>query len=224
VSRIIVVTGTDTGVGKTVLTAVLTRYLRAASLNVAALKPVSSGERTDARALRRALRGALTLDEINPWHFDLPFAPLLAARHQGQRVELREVLTHIWGIAHRFDTVLVEGAGGLLSPLGEGFSTRELITELGAEVFIAAKNQLGVVNHVRLTLEALPPLIGGRARVVLVSPPRGGVVSRTNHALLAEFIGESRVSKLPWSRGLQNVETNRLAPPVRSVLSALLGA
>lgn len=223
-SRIIVITGTDTGVGKTVLTALLTRYLRAAGVNVAALKPISSGQRTDARSLRRALRGTLTLDEINPWHFDLPLAPLLAARHQGQRVELREVLTHVWGIAHRFDTVVVEGAGGLLSPLGEGFSTRELITELGAEVFIAAKNQLGVVNHVRLTLEALPPVIRGRARVVLVSPPRNGAISRTNGALLAEFIGESRVSKLPWSRGLQNIETDRLPPPIRSILAALLGA
>lgn len=221
-SRIIVITGTDTSVGKTVLTSLLTGYLRAAGASVAALKPISSGQRTDARLLRRAMRNGLTLDEINPWHFDSPVAPLLAARHRGQRVELRDVLAHVWKIAHRFNTVLVEGAGGLLSPLGEGFSTRELIVELGAEVFIAAKNQLGVLNHVRLTLEALPPLIGGRARVVLVSPARNGAVSRTNHALLAEFIGESRLSKLPWFHRTQDLEANLLAPQTRAAMASLL--
>ncbi len=221
-SRIIVITGTDTSVGKTVLTGLLAGHLRAAGVNVAALKPVSSGERSDARMLRRAMGNALTLDEINPWHFDLPIAPLLAARHRGQRVQLRDVLAHVWKIAHRFDTVLVEGAGGLLSPLGEGFSTRELIVELRAEVFIAAKNQLGVVNHVRLTLEALPPLIGGRARVALVSPARDGAVSRTNHALLAEFTGESRLSKLKWFRRAQDLEANLGAPQTRAALASLL--
>jgi dethiobiotin synthetase len=221
VSRIIVITGTDTGVGKTVLTSLLAIYLRANGVGVAALKLLSSGERLDARLLRRAIGNALTLEEINPWHFDLPVAPLLAARRRGQRVELREVLAHVWKIAHRFDTVLVEGAGGLLSPLGEGFSTRELIVELGAEVFIAAKNQLGVVNHVRLTIEALPPLIGGRARVILVSPSRKSAVSETNCALLAEFISEARISTLPH---LQHVhEITHLPPRICSLMGSLLG-
>ena len=224
VSRIIAITGTDTGVGKTIVTAVLASHLRATGARVAALKPVSSGDRNDARLLRRALGKALTLDEVNPWHFDSPIAPLLAARHQKQRVELRDVLAHVWKIAHRFDTVLVEGAGGLLSPLGEGFSTREMIVELGAEVFIVAKNQLGVINHVRLTIEALPPIIGARARVLLVSPPRSGAVAQTNHALLAEFIGEARISSLHWFRRAQNFETNRSSPAVRSMLASLLGS
>jgi len=209
-------------VGKTVLTALLAGHLRAAGVSVAALKPISSGKRTDAHLLRRAMGNALTLDEINPWHFDLPIAPLLAARHRGERAELRDVLAHIWKIAHRFDTVLVEGAGGLLSPLGEGFSTRELIVELSADVFIAAKNQLGVVNHVRLTLEALPPLIGGRARVVLMSPARDGAVGRTNHGLLAEFIGEPRLSKLKWFRRAEDLETNLRAPQTHAALASLL--
>ena len=63
------ITGTDTGVGKTVLTALLARYLKARRVGVAAFKPVCSGGRADARALHAALGGALTLAEINPWHF-----------------------------------------------------------------------------------------------------------------------------------------------------------
>ena len=70
------ITGTDTGVGKTVLTALLTRQLRAQGIAVAALKPICSGGREDAEALHSALDGELSLDTINPWHFRLPLAPL----------------------------------------------------------------------------------------------------------------------------------------------------
>jgi dethiobiotin synthetase len=82
------ITGTDTGVGKTVLTALLTRHLRERGVNAVALKPVCSGDRADARALHAASAGALTLDEINPWHFRAPMAPLLAARRERKRVAL----------------------------------------------------------------------------------------------------------------------------------------
>ena len=100
------ITGTDTGAGKTVLTALLTRFLRNRGLNVAALKPICSGGRNDARALRAALNGALSLDEINPWHFRAPIAPLLAARRERKRVRLAEVLTHVRAMQKRFDVLL----------------------------------------------------------------------------------------------------------------------
>src|SRR5690242_10365898 len=76
------IAGTDTGVGKTVLTALLARYWRERGAKVAALKPVCSGGREDARVLQAALNGVLTLDEINPWHFRTPVAPSLAARQE----------------------------------------------------------------------------------------------------------------------------------------------
>jgi dethiobiotin synthetase len=98
----------------------------------------------------------------------------------------------------RFPLVLVEGAGGVLSPLGEGFSTRELIAALSADVVVVARNQIGVINHVRLTLEALPPVVAARARVTLMSPRRADPASRTNRELLCEFINETHVAILPW--------------------------
>src|ERR1017187_5696129 len=76
------ITGTDTGVGKTVLTALLTRNLRERGVNEAALKPICSGGRDDARELCAASSGVLTLDQVNPWHFRAPMAPLLAARRE----------------------------------------------------------------------------------------------------------------------------------------------
>lgn len=219
--RIIIITGTDTGVGKTVLTALLTRQLHASGVRVAALKPICSGGRDDARVLRRALGGALTLDEINPWHFRAPVAPLLAARKERQRVTLREVVSHVRGIAARFPVVLVEGAGGLLSPLGEGFSTRELMEALGAGVMVVARSRIGVVNHVRLTLEALPAHAAARARIALMSPARGNAASRTNLELLTEFMGGARVVAVPWIRGDPGRSAKDLR--VRQSLVRLLG-
>src|SRR6266481_6570485 len=97
------ITGTDTGVGKTVLTALLARFLCERGVNAAALKPVCSGTRADARALHAALNGALTLDEINPWHYRAPIAPLLAARKENKRVNLSQVLAHIRTLQKRFE-------------------------------------------------------------------------------------------------------------------------
>jgi dethiobiotin synthetase len=214
------VTGTDTGVGKTVLTALLTRALRRVGVRVAALKPLCSGGRDDAHVLHAALDGALTLDEINPWHFRAPLAPVLAARQEGRRVRLAQVLTHVRQVRKRFDVVLIEGAGGLLSPLGEGFSSRELMVALKATPVIVCSDRLGAVNQARLVLAALPPSFRRKAIVVLVGPrhrlhgtatlrrvtagsardPQNSLASRFNRALLAEHHPAGRILELPWLR------------------------
>ena len=219
--RIIVITGTDTGVGKTVLTALLTHHLRR-SATVAPLKPICSGGRDDARLLRAASGGALTLDQINPWHFRAGVAPLLAARQEKERVNLRDVVACVHQLALKFQFVLVEGAGGLLRPLGEGFSTRELISALGAEAIVVARNQLGVVNHVRLTLESMPRLLAARARIALMSPKNLDGAARTNAALLAEFVDSTHIVSVPWLPSLRSLESASVKPRMRVALDALL--
>jgi dethiobiotin synthase len=221
VQRIIVITGTDTGVGKTVLTALLTHHLRR-SATVAPLKPICSGGRDDARLLRVASAGALTLDQINPWHFRAAVTPLLAARQERERVNLRDVVACVHRTALKFQFVLVEGAGGLLSPLGEGFSTRELISALGAEAIVVARNQLGVVNHVRLTLESMPRLLAARARIALMSPKKLDSAARTNAGLLAEFVDPTHIVSVPWVPGLRSLESATVKPRMRAALDDLL--
>ena len=93
---------------------------------------------------------------------------------------------------------VVEGAGGLLSPLGVDFDSRDLIVALKAEPIIVASNRLGVVNEVLLTLEALPGKFERRAQIVLVNPPRHDLASRTNPDLLRERVGPERVHVMPW--------------------------
>jgi dethiobiotin synthetase len=216
------ITGTDTGVGKTVLTALLARHLRWRGIAVAALKPVASGGRADARVLRAVLTGALTLDEINPWHFRAPVAPLLAARREQRQVRLAGVLAHIRRTQQRFEVVLVEGAGGLLSPLGENFNSRDLIAALRATPVVVGPNRIGVVNQMLLALGALPRAAASRARVVLMSPSRPDAATKTNAGLLAEFFGRERIFTLPWLGRRPDAEKVLRDSRVRRVLRALV--
>jgi dethiobiotin synthetase len=197
-SQILFITGTDTGVGKTVFAALATVYLRQNGFRVAALKPLCSGGRDDARVLHAAAGKVLRLDEVNPWYFRAPLAPVLAARKEKRQVRLREVVAHIRRMAKRFDVLVVEGAGGLLSPLGEDFDSRNLIKALDATPIIVCANKLGAVNQVRLVWEALPRSAARNARIVLVNPKRPDAVSRTNLELLKEFVASSRLRVMPW--------------------------
>lgn len=190
-------TGTDTGVGKTVLTVLLVKFLRESGVNAAALKPICSGGRTDARKIFEAMNKALSLDEINPWHFHAAIAPLMAARAEKRKVKLSQVLAHVRALQRRFDILLIEGAGGLLSPLGEGFDSRDLIVALRATPIIVAQNKLGTMNQVLLTLEALPKNLRAKSRVVLVSPEKPDASTKTNAKLLAEFFDPEKISLLP---------------------------
>lgn len=196
--QILFITGTDTAVGKTVFAALSTVYLRQNGFRVAALKPLCSGGREDARVLHAAAGKVLALNEVNPWHFRAALAPVLAARQERRRVRLRAVVTHIKRIAKKFEVVVVEGAGGLLSPLGEDFDSRDLIANLRATPIIVCANKLGAVNQVRLVWEALPLSTRRQARVVLVDPPKPDAASRTNVALLKSFVPATRLRVIPW--------------------------
>jgi dethiobiotin synthetase len=197
-ARILFITGTDTGVGKTYFSAVAVHVLRERGVNVAGLKPVCAGSRDDARVLQKISRAGLTLDEVNPWHFRAALAPVLAARAEKKRARVREVVAHIRRVAKRFDTVVVEGAGGLLSPLGEDFNSRDLLVALDAQPIIVCPNRLGTVGQVLLVLAALPKDFAARAGVVLVKQAKPDRASHTNKALLAEKIGTGKIYELPW--------------------------
>jgi len=193
VKHIVFITGTDTGIGKTLFAVLLLKFWRREGVNVAALKPVSSGGRGDAKKIYAAMEGALPLDEINPWHFRAAIAPLLAARRERKKVRLAQVIAHIRAMQKRFDVLVVEGAGGLLSPLGEDFNSRDLIAALRATPIIIAPNRLGVVNHVLLTLEALPKNLRTKARVVLMPLRRPDSSAKSNAKLLAQFFDAKRI-------------------------------
>lgn len=220
--RTIFITGTDTGVGKTVLTALLAQFLQGRGGRVVALKPVCSGGREDAIALRQVLGHSLTLDEINPWHFHAAIAPALAARLETKPVKLPPVLAQLRAMQKKFDVTLVEGAGGLLSPLGENFNARDLMTALRALPIIVAPNKLGAVNHVLLTLEAMPKHLRAKARVVLMCPPESDSATASNAELLQPFLARGKIFRLPWFGGNFTATEALKKPQVKRTLAALL--
>ena len=196
--RIFFITGTDTGVGKTVLTVLLTRHLRAQGLRVRAVKPFCSGGREDVEALFAAQEGQFALDDINPWYFRSPLTPLLAARRERRRVTLAQAVNFLRTATCATDVLLAEGAGGLLSPLGEGFSARELIQTTRATPLFVCPNRLGAINQARLVWAALSPAAAARARLVLVSQSRPDPSPPGNCRLLAKLLGTARLVPLPW--------------------------
>jgi dethiobiotin synthetase len=216
------ITGTDTGVGKTVLTAWLAWFLRGRGLKVAALKPICSGGRADGRALHAALGGALTLDEINPWHFRAPVTPALAAKLEKRSVKLPQVLAQVRALQKRFEILLIEGAGGLLSPLGESFNSRDLIAALRATPIIVAPDKLGVVNHVLLTFGALPKSARLKTKVFLMSPPKPDSATGSNAKLLGQVMPSGRIFTLPWLRENFSTAEALKKPQVKRTLAALL--
>ncbi len=216
------ITGTDTGVGKTVLTTLLVRHLRERGVRALAVKPFCSGGREDAQLLRTAQADEVSLDAINPWHFRAPLTPLLAARREKRKVRQAEALQFLRSAATQCETLLIEGAGGLLSPLGEGFDARDLIVDLKARPIIVCPNRLGAVNQVRLVLAALPPAEARRSTVALMLSTAGSLVTRTNASLLGELLPGNRVLSIPRLAWPAVLERPRLPATLATILSGVL--
>lgn len=198
-SGIIFITGTDTGAGKTVLTALLLAHLRSQGVRALAMKPISSGGRSDARLLHQLQSKDVTLDEVNPFCFTASLTPALAARREGRKVEMAAVIKHIRRMRARCDVLLVEGAGGLLSPLGVKLTALDLIRELRCRVLVAAANKLGVINHARLTVERLE-LDGNKSPIVVlmdVPVPKTTSACRIGNAqIIAEKMPKTAVFRI----------------------------
>jgi dethiobiotin synthetase len=216
------VTGTNTGVGKTVLTCLLARRLHELTGPVAALKPICSGGREDAKLVRVASDAVLSLDDTNPWHFRLPLTPLLAARRERRKLTLLPVVNHIRKVHKNFPVLIVEGAGGLLSPLGENFDASNLIQKLNAIPIVVCADQLGAINQVRLVVKALPKAASAKARIVLMSPKAPDAASRSNRLILGELFGSDRVHALPWLKYPHHPDRALADARIRRTLDSLI--
>lgn len=150
----LIVTGTDTGVGKTVATAALACHARLAGIDVAVCKPVQTGSPVDDDlADVGRLSGVNAL--FGTWRYPEPLAPVTAAQRSGLALPTRdELIASVRDVSA--ELVLVEGAGGLLVEIGaNGVTLRDVASELSAPVLVVVRPSLGTLNHTALTLEAL---------------------------------------------------------------------
>lgn len=163
-ARSLFVTGTDTGVGKTVAAAALLHALRRAGLRVAGMKPVASGCDDTPEGLRNedalALQAAASTptpayDDVNPYALRIPTAPQLAARTMGVRVSTDVLMAAHARLAEGREVVVVEGAGGWLAPMDDGLDQPDFARMLDARVVLVVGVRLGCLSHARLTARAI---------------------------------------------------------------------
>lgn len=203
-TRILFITGTGTGVGKTLLTGLLLDHLRGTGVRARAVKPFCSGGTQDVRFLSQLQDGELLEREVCPFYFKEPIAPLVAQRIHKKIVKLRQVLAHLRKMAANCEVLLVEGSGGLLVPLGEGYSVADLITGMDCETIVVASNKLGTINHTLLTVRHLQSLSGFRKKqrqnlkVVLMDRGAGDESTGSNGEILREFLAPVPLMQVPF--------------------------
>lgn len=211
------VTGTGTGVGKTIVGAALLAAMRAAGEPARAYKPVVTGLDEPAGEWPPdhellGLAAGLDPDEVAPLRYGPAVSPHLAAQLAGERIDPASLVARAREHADR--TLVVEGVGGLLVPLAEDYTVRDLAVELGLPVVIAASPGLGTINHTLLTIDAARAA-GLDVRAVLLTPwptepsdteesnratlARIGAIEVTSLEQIANFAALARAGeRLPW--------------------------
>ncbi len=204
------VTGTDTGVGKTVVTACLVSILAERGLDVGVMKPVETGCRKrnhrlvprDATFLKAVSGSSDPLSLINPYRFSKPLAPLIAAKIDHKKIELEKIFSAYEKLREKHDILFVEGAGGLLVPLVEKLTNLDLILELNLSILVVVGSKLGAVNHALLTLNWAKE---NRVKILGVfinqfSPgSRKSLVEKTNPGLIRSFTEVPILGNVPYS-------------------------
>lgn len=195
------VTGTDTGVGKTVVSCALARGLRTSGVDVGVMKPAETGVPQtgpeDARALVAAAGVEDPIELVCPLRYDMPAAPEASARAEGRKASLDPILDAYTTLAARHDFMLVEGAGGILVPFDRETTMADLAGRLGLPLLVVARASLGTINHTLLTLEACASR-GLEVEGVVLSHATGrlSIADAANLEILRERLGTTLVGEI----------------------------
>lgn len=190
----IFVTGTDTGVGKTIVSAAIASNLTRAGRTVGVMKPVQTGTvisgPTDLEFVQSLVEDKSRLDVSCPYMFPDPVAPLVASMLVGERIDLQTIRDSYSELNERNETVVVEGAGGLLVPIQEDYFMSDLALDLNIPLLIVTRPNLGTLNHTLLTLESAKRK-GLEITGIVISdfPWDPGIPEQTNPELLLSMTG-----------------------------------
>lgn len=154
------VTGTDTGIGKTAFTCGLAQLLHNSGIDVGVMKPFATGtpqnngfQSEDVSLLAKYSGSSDPENLINPYFFPIPTSPYMAARKLGKTIDISEVLSAYEKLQSIHDVVIVEGIGGIMTPILKDYFVADLIKDLNLDTIIVTGTKLGTVNHTILTLE-----------------------------------------------------------------------
>lgn len=204
------ITGTDTGIGKTVVACALAARARQLGLQVAAMKPVESGideritfddgPRSDAERLQIATGGTDPLTLIRPYVLEEPLAPMVAAQRAGITIDLPTLDSACATLCVDRQILLVEGAGGVLVPITASCSFLDLAARWQCALIVVAGNRLGVLNHVLLTVRAAEAAnVPVRAVILTQYTDRdAGISEATNYDALVTLLPRYAIFRFPW--------------------------
>ena len=154
------VTGTDTDVGKTCVSASIVKNLRDMDIDVGVMKPFASGHKKNSSSLPQDVEILMKysgsqdpIDLVNPYFFEIPTSPYDAAKILVQKINLQKVIDAYNKLLSSHDLVIVEGIGGLMTPITQNYFVSNLISELDIDTIIVMGSKLGTVNHTLLTYE-----------------------------------------------------------------------
>ncbi|HEY3307014.1 MAG TPA: dethiobiotin synthase [Desulfuromonadaceae bacterium] len=214
-SKGIFVTGTDTGVGKTIVAATLARLLRMRGVKVGVMKPVTSGCRNendslvsdDALLLCEAAGIALSND-IAPYRLREPLAPAEAAKIDGVRIEVSQIKAAYQRLCAEYDYLIVEGAGGLMVPLAGGILMADLVRELDLPLLVVSRPSLGTINHTVLTCYSAQQLGLTVAGVIINKYPLSpGLAERSAAHQIGSLCGAPVLGVWPQHEGIDQIDS-----------------
>lgn len=215
------VTGTGTDIGKTWVTAAMLRFLRSQGVTATALKPVVSGydprdaSASDPAMLLAAMNLRLSEDNINaisPFRFAAPLAPDMAARREGKTLHLDAIVDFCRAeIASASSAMLIEGVGGIMSPVAEGATGLDLMRALQCPTLLVAGSYLGAISHALTAIEAIVHAGIALRAIVINETMHSGVSLDETREELARFVGDTVIIAIGRSMAQQDASLRAIA-------------
>lgn len=213
------ITGTDTDIGKTALSALLLTELRRRGVNAAPMKPAQTG--CELRVQSSEFRvpdldysismAKMSVSEhhyelMSPFRFEPACSPHLAAELAGIEIEIDPILTAAKELAAKYEQLIIEGAGGILVPINRHKTMLDLMKALGLPILLAARPGLGTINHTLLSIHALRDAGLDIAGIVLIEtqPTESGFIETDNISTIEQFGNVPILGKIPYCQHLQN--------------------
>ncbi len=197
--RGIFITGTDTGVGKTVIAAAIAAALKARGIACGVLKPFASGSWADTRFMKRSAGVHDPDRRITPFYFHYPLAPLASLRLEHRKIRPWRLKQVVGALERKYRFIVVEGIGGALVPITPKYDALDIARELDLPVLVVARLSLGTINHTLLTVKEIR-----RRRLKIkgivfnrLSVSRNGLAEKTNPGLVRELSGERILGVFP---------------------------
>jgi dethiobiotin synthetase len=209
------ITGTDTEIGKTLVTGLLGRYFQLQGMSVGAFKPIASGGEEkdgvlcseDALFLKSFLKLAEPLELINPLCLQKPLAPKVAAEQDNHQIKLEKYINAFHAYQEKVDVLLVEGVGGVMVPIKKDYLVADMIKEVGLPVIIVTRPNLGTINHTILTTSYLQQEDIPIAGIVInySKQQEKGLAEKTNPQEIKRLSGVPIIGEVPYIENLESL-------------------